>query len=85
MLYHEATFLEEHLDRASTTFHSTAMEAARIAVKAEVGKLLLGHFSVRYKDILPLQEEARTIFKTAMLPLKVNLIFWMIEQCLKVY
>ncbi len=65
MLYHEATFLEEHLDRASTTFHSTAMEAARIAVKAEVGKLLLGHFSVRYKDILPLQEEARTIFKNS--------------------
>lgn len=65
MLYHEATFLEEHMDRASITYHSTAMEAARIAKKAQVGKLLIGHFSVRYKDITPLQDEARTIFKNS--------------------
>ena len=65
MLYHEATFLEEHMDRATVTHHSTAREAAQIALKAEVGKLLLGHFSVRYKDIMPFQEEARTIFENS--------------------
>jgi ribonuclease Z len=47
MLYHESTFLEEHRDRAHNTFHSTAKEAATIAEKAKVGKLLLGHFSAR--------------------------------------
>ena len=70
MLYHEATFLEEHMDRASNTFHSTAKEAATIATKAEVGKLLLGHFSVRYKELEPIQDEARTIFRESYLALE---------------
>lgn len=62
MLYHESTFLDEHMDRASNTYHSTAKEAATIAKKAEVGKLLLGHFSVRYKSLEPIEAEARTVF-----------------------
>lgn len=70
MLYHESTFLEEHMDRASTTFHSTAMEAATIALKAEVGKLLLGHFSARYKDLEPIEQEARTIFPESYLAIE---------------
>ncbi len=70
MLYHEATFLDEHMDRASNTYHSTAKEAATIAQKANVGKLLLGHFSVRYKELDPIQEEARTIFPEAYLALE---------------
>lgn len=70
MLYHESTFLEEHMDRASTTYHSTAKEAATIAKKAKVGKLLLGHFSARYKDIEPLQEEAREVFKESYLAIE---------------
>ena len=70
MLYHEATFLDEHMDRASNTYHSTAKEAAKIAEKAQVGKLLLGHFSVRYKELEPIQEEARTIFKQSYLALE---------------
>lgn len=70
MLYHESTFLEEHMDRASTTYHSTAKEAANIAKKANVGKLLLGHFSARYKDIEPLQEEAREVFKESYLAIE---------------
>ena len=70
MLYHESTFLEEHMDRASTTFHSTAKEAATIAKKAKVGKLLLGHFSARYKELEPIQVEAREVFEEAYLAIE---------------
>lgn len=70
MLYHESTFLDEHMDRASNTYHSTAKEAATIAKKANVGKLLLGHFSVRYKDLEPIAEEARTVFENSHLGLE---------------
>ncbi len=62
LLYHEATFA--HTDRrlARDTGHSTAVEAARIALKAGAGELILGHFSSRYKDLGPLESEAREIF-----------------------
>lgn len=63
LLYHEATFLEEHAERAVATAHSTAREAAEIARDAGCERLLLGHFSARYQDLRPLQEEARAIFK----------------------
>lgn len=62
LLYHEATFQEEHRDRAKQTFHSTAADAARIALKAEVGNLLLGHFSSRYQELEQHQIEAKAIF-----------------------
>jgi len=64
-LYHEATFLEELSDRAAETFHSTAMQAAKTAVDANVKHLLLGHYSSRYGDSFPLQQEAETIFPGA--------------------
>jgi len=70
MLYHESTFLEEHRDRAHSTFHSTAKEAATIAEKAKVGKLLLGHFSARYKELEPIQEEARLVFPESHLAIE---------------
>lgn len=70
MLYHESTFLEEHMDRASTTYHSTAKEAATIAKKAKVGKLLLGHFSARYKELEPIEEEAREVFTESYLAIE---------------
>ncbi|MBO3698308.1 ribonuclease Z [Roseivirga sp. E12] len=70
MLYHEATFLEEHADRAGSTYHSTAKEAATIAKKAEVGKLILGHFSVRYKELEPIRDEAQTVFENSELALE---------------
>jgi ribonuclease Z len=62
LMYHEATFA--HIDRrlARETGHSTATEAARIAVKASAGELLIGHFSGRYKELAPLEAEAREIF-----------------------
>lgn len=62
-LYHEATFTEAMSDRAKMTFHSTAIQAATIAKKAEVGKLLLGHLSARYDNGLVHLEEAKNIFE----------------------
>jgi len=62
LLYHEATFTEDMLDRAKETFHSTASQAASIARKAKVKQLLIGHFSARYKEVTPLLDEAKKIF-----------------------
>ncbi len=63
LLYHEATFLNDKLDRAKQTFHSTAEQAAIIAKQAEVGKLLLGHLSARYDSGIKHQEEASKVFE----------------------
>jgi ribonuclease Z len=52
------------------TQHSTASQAAEIAMKAEVEKLVIGHFSARYKDLIPLLEEARQVFPAAELALE---------------
>ncbi|MFK7812579.1 MAG: ribonuclease Z [Maribacter sp.] len=67
VLYHESTFLdsEEHL--SGKTKHATAKEAAAIAKAANVGTLILGHYSTRYKSIELFKEEARTIFKNVEL------------------
>jgi len=62
LLYHEATFLDEMKARAKETFHSTASQAAMIAQKAKVKKLLLGHFSVRYKEFEMFLSQAQAIF-----------------------
>ena len=62
LLYHEATYGNDEASRAKETFHSTAGEAAQIALAANAKKLVLGHFSARYKDISQLIEEARKIF-----------------------
>jgi ribonuclease Z len=62
LLYHESTFLNDMQERAGGTAHSTAAEAARIAQQAGVNRLLLGHFSARYKDLQPFLDESRAIF-----------------------
>lgn len=62
LLYHEATFLHEMIDRAMATYHTTAKEAGIVAREAGVEKLVIGHFSVRYMDLQPLLDEARTEF-----------------------
>jgi ribonuclease Z len=67
LLYHESTFTEEMKKRAKETHHSTAMEAATVALKAGVKKLLLGHYSARYTDLSPLLHEARAVFPNAEL------------------
>jgi ribonuclease Z len=62
LLYHEATYGHKELRRAVSTFHSTAKQAAELAVLAGARKLVIGHFSARYKDTSPLIDEAREIF-----------------------
>ena len=62
LLYHEATFAETEAKRAKETFHSTARQAAEIARRAQVKKLVIGHYSARYENITPLLQEAREIF-----------------------
>lgn len=67
ILYHEATFGEDEQQKARDTRHSTAAQAATLAKKAEVRKLLIGHFSARYKELAALEEEARNIFEPVVL------------------
>jgi ribonuclease Z len=62
ILYHEATFMHDKLERAIETMHTTAKQAGIIASKANVKKLIIGHFSARYDDLQPLLEEAKTQF-----------------------
>jgi ribonuclease Z len=62
VLYHEATFLAVDAGRADEVYHSTAGQAARIAAQAGVGRLLIGHFSSRYKEDEPFLTEARAVF-----------------------
>jgi ribonuclease Z len=63
LLFHEATFLHEDSDRAESTGHSTAREAAEVALEAGARQLLLAHFSARYTDATVLVDEARRVFK----------------------
>jgi ribonuclease Z len=63
LLYHEATFSNKDEKLARETLHSTAGQAAAVAKAAGAGKLLIGHFSSRYKDHGHMVEEARKIFE----------------------
>lgn len=62
VLYHESTFLENEMHLAEKTKHSTAKQAATMALKANVKQLVLGHFSTRYESINIFKEEAEAIF-----------------------
>ena len=65
ILYHEATYMDELKDLAKQHMHTTALQAATIAKKGNVGKLILGHFSSRYESLAPLEAEARSVFKNS--------------------
>nr|WP_288835652.1 ribonuclease Z [uncultured Flavobacterium sp.] len=67
VLYHEATFLQSEENLAAKTMHSTAIEAATIAKKAQVKQLILGHYSTRYDNINLFKEEAETVFPAILL------------------
>jgi len=67
LLYHESTFVQADAAKARRSMHATAMEAATVARDAQAGKLLLGHFSGKYKDLGPLLEEARVVFANTFL------------------
>ncbi len=70
VLYHESTFLEEEKEKAIETKHSTAAEAGRIARLAQPGKLLIGHFSARYKTLNAMLDEARAEFPNTFLAIE---------------
>ena len=67
LLFHEATFTENEKTRAKSTQHSTARQAAEIASKAGVKKLIIGHFSARYDDDTVFLEEAKSVFNNTIL------------------
>jgi len=66
-LYHEATFLQQHQELAQQTQHSTAQQAATIARDANVDRLILGHYSSRYKNLELFAQEAKSIFPNVIL------------------
>lgn len=66
-IYHDCTYRQDDADRAEKHFHSTTADAARSALEAGAGKLILGHFSARYTDENMLLEEACSIFPATVL------------------
>jgi ribonuclease Z len=72
LLYHEATFIDEHADRAKKTLHSTAKQAGEIAVLSGAKRLIIGHFSNRYPDLNVLLKESRSVFKNTDLATQGN-------------
>ncbi len=67
LLYHETTFMQDKADAAAEKFHATTTEAATIAKKANVKKLIIGHFSTRYDDPNLLLKETREVFSNTEL------------------
>ena len=67
LLYHEATYTKEFARDAKERGHSTAADAAQIAVAAEAKALIIGHFSSRYKSPEALLAEAKEIFENTQL------------------
>lgn len=67
LLYHEATFMEDKAKDAEEKFHSTALQAAKIAKKAKVKKLILGHYSARYRNLGSIHEEAKSLFPSTIM------------------
>ena len=70
LLYHEATFMHTELSLAAARYHSTTVQAASLAQQAQVGKLLIGHYSSRYHDLEPLLVEAQAVFTNTQLALE---------------
>ncbi|MVN89652.1 ribonuclease Z [Mucilaginibacter aquatilis] len=70
LLYHEATFLHNMLDRANKTFHTTAWQAGQVALQTGAKNLLIGHFSARYKSLTDLLDEARGVFPSTELAIE---------------
>jgi ribonuclease Z len=70
VLYHEATFLHNMLDRALQTHHTTAWQAADVALQTKAHQLLIGHFSARYKTLNELLDEARSVFPNTELAIE---------------
>ncbi|MBP7400006.1 MAG: ribonuclease Z [Chitinophagales bacterium] len=70
LLYHDCTFDKSGVERAKETFHTTTEQAATMAKKACVQKLLIGHFSAKYSDLNILLEEAKEVFQNTELAIE---------------
>jgi len=70
VLYHETTYLKDLTERAENRFHSTTVQAAMIAQKAGVEKLLIGHFSSKYETLDAFRTEAREVFENTELAIE---------------
>jgi len=69
-MYHETTYLKDQAERAASRFHSTTIQAADIAIKAGVKKLLIGHFSSKYEELDEFLSEALEVFENTELALE---------------
>lgn len=69
-IYHESTYLHADAEKAAARYHSTPVQAAMIAKKANAKQLLLGHYSSRYRDLAPFREEARTVFPNTLVTIE---------------
>lgn len=67
VIYHETTYLDKHQEKATARFHSTTFEAAKIAKLCNAKKLIIGHFSSRYKELDQFSIEAKTVFENTVL------------------
>ena len=67
LLYCETTFLKKDKDKAALTLHSTTLDAAKLAKKGRVKKLLIGHFSSRYDDDNVFNTEVASIFENVII------------------
>ena len=72
-LYHESTYAENNRLMAEKYYHSTALQAATVARDANVGKLILGHYSSRYEDEQVLLDEAKTVFSNSYLATEMSI------------
>lgn len=70
LLYHEATYLKDLEERANARFHSTAEQAAMIAVQGGAAKLLIGHFSSKYEKLDGFLAEASAVFPNCSLAIE---------------
>jgi len=72
MIYHETTYLDNMRDKANDRFHSTTKQAAELARKAMVNKLLIGHFSSKYATLEQFLSEAKEVFANTELAIEGN-------------
>lgn len=70
LVYHETTYLGNLAERAAERFHSTTVQAATLALKANAHRLIVGHFSSKYTDLTPFEAECREVFPNSDLALE---------------
>jgi len=74
LLYHEATFMADKTENAREKEHSTTVDAAQVAIKAGVKRLVVGHYSARYDELQPVIDEVRAVFPNSELAEEGNTI-----------